>query len=115
MEAGLQMHMFTRDIFDSLDKGIKVNNSVLLNGHFQETVDSSTGLSQSIVDSKRMQILFRGDPKNFPMDSVEALDFLGFSFASDWPLDIIFDSGSLEKYNQIFTFLLRIRRCNYII
>ena len=32
MEAGHHMHQFTKDIFDSLDKGVKVSNSVLLNG-----------------------------------------------------------------------------------
>jgi len=117
MEAGLQMHLFTRDIFDSLDKGIKVNNTVLLNGHFQESVEgiAGKGLFGKNVDSKRMQVFFRGEPKNFSTESIEALDYLGFNFASDWPLDIIFDTQSIEKYNTIFSFLLRIRRCNYII
>ena len=32
MEAGHHMHQFTKEIFDSLDKGNKVNNAVLLNG-----------------------------------------------------------------------------------
>ena len=34
MEAGHHMYSFTKDIFESLDKGIKVNNAVLLNGQF---------------------------------------------------------------------------------
>ena len=52
---------------------------------------------------------------NSTCDSVEALDFLGFSFATDWPLEIIFDNLTIEKYNSIFSFLLRIRRCTYLI
>ena len=74
------------------------------------------GKSKDIgVDRKRMQVFFKGDPKNFSIDSVEALDYIGFNYTSDWPLDIIFDSHSIEKYNTIFSFLLKIRRCNYLI
>jgi Gamma tubulin complex component C-terminal len=115
MEAGLHMELFTREIFDSLDKGLKVNNTILLNGHFQETIEGISGRGLSSVDFKRLQVFFRGDPKNFSAESIEALDFLGFNFASDWPLDIIFDNQSIEKYNTIFSFLLRIRRCNFLI
>lgn len=59
--------------------------------------------------------MLKSDPKNFSTESLEALDFLGFGFATDWPLEIIFDNHSIEKYNTIFSFLLRIRRCTYLI
>jgi hypothetical protein len=59
--------------------------------------------------------VLKSDPKNFTCDSVEALDFLGFSFATDWPLEIIFDNQTIDKYNSVFSFLLRIRRCTYLI
>jgi hypothetical protein len=59
--------------------------------------------------------VLKGDPKNFSTDSIEALDFFGFGFATDWPLEIIFDNLSIDKYNSIFSFLLKIRRCTYLI
>lgn len=34
MEAGLHMHLFTQDIFDDLEKGLKPSNTILINGHF---------------------------------------------------------------------------------
>jgi len=53
MEAGHHMHLFTKDIFESLDKGIKVNNVVLLNGQFQEALEGIAEKSKT-VDSKRL-------------------------------------------------------------
>jgi len=47
------MHLFTKDIFESLDKGIKVNNVVLLNGQFQEALEGIAEKSKT-VDSKRL-------------------------------------------------------------
>jgi hypothetical protein len=60
-------------------------------------------------------VFFKGDPKDFPIDSIEALDFLGFTYEADWPVDILLDQGAMDRYNTIFSFLVRIRRCNYLI
>lgn len=63
------MHLFTIDMFDSIDSGIKVNNLVLLNGHFLESVEglgskSIFGASNGI-DPKRMQVTFKDEPKKY--------------------------------------------------
>lgn len=37
------MHLFTEDMFEKLDKGMKVTNLVLLNGHFLESLEGFMG------------------------------------------------------------------------
>ena len=39
MEAGHHMHEYAVDLFEKLDRGIKVDNLVLLNGHFHECIE----------------------------------------------------------------------------
>ena len=39
MEAGHHMHQFSVDLFEKLDTGVRVDNLVLLNGHFHECIE----------------------------------------------------------------------------
>jgi len=45
---------------------------------------------------------------------LEALDFLQLQYKPPFPLDAIITSSILEKYDQIFLFLLRLSRMQYI-
>jgi len=39
MEAGHHMHAFAVELFDDLDAGIAIDNRVLLNAHFQNSIE----------------------------------------------------------------------------
>ena len=74
MEAGHHMHLFTIDMFDKLDNGIKVNNLILLNGHFLESLEGfcEKGIfgASNGIDPKRMQVVFKNEPSKYLIDSV---------------------------------------------
>jgi hypothetical protein len=75
MEAGHHMHLFTVDMFDKLDRGIKVNNLVLLNGHFLESLEGFAGKgvfgsSSNGIDPNRMQVVFKEEPSKFQTDTI---------------------------------------------
>lgn len=42
--------------------------------------------------------------------SVQSVDVIYLKYAMKWPLTIIFDSKSEEKYNDVFSFLLQVKR-----
>lgn len=46
---------------------------------------------------------------------INALDHVSVTFSTEWPLNIIFDSKTMDQYNQIFRFLLKIQRAIYIL
>lgn len=46
---------------------------------------------------------------------INALDHLGISFNTEWPLNIIFGQKIMDEYNEIFRFLLKIQRVIYVL
>ncbi|KAI8881064.1 hypothetical protein K501DRAFT_253958 [Backusella circina FSU 941] len=47
-------------------------------------------------------------------NAVEALDFLYLSYDPRYPLNVLINPPIIDKYNRIFTFLLRLQRAMYI-
>ena len=116
MEAGHHMHEYAVDLFEKLDRGIKVDNLVLLNGHFHECIEgiAKKTFTQAELHHK-FSVEFADKPHKYPCNTIIALDYLAIDFRSDWPLEILFDKQSLINYNAVFRFLMRIKRVNYII
>ena len=47
---------------------------------------------------------------------MSALDHVSITFQSEWPLEIILDEETiLGKYNAILSFLMKIKRVNYVL
>jgi hypothetical protein len=68
-----------------------------------------------------MQVVF---PKDFKrslqtqgqLQHLSALDHVSITFQSEWPLEIILDEETiLGKYNSILSFLMKIKRVNYVL
>lgn len=116
MEAGHHMHEFSREMFDKLDRGARVDSLVMLNGHFHECIEG-IGLKafEKAQLQQRLQIVFADNPVKYPVDAINSLDYIAINFLSDWPLEIMFDKSALASYNAVFRFLLRIKRVNYLI
>ena len=116
MEAGHHMHEFSRGMFDKLDRGVRVDSLVMLNGHFHECIE---GLGAKAFEKAQvhqgLQIVFADNPVKYPIDGINSLDYIAVNFLSDWPLEIMFDKTALASYNAVFRFLLRIKRVNYLI
>ena len=116
MEAGHNMHEFAVDLFNKLDSGIKVDNLVVLNGHFHECIEGIGKREFTPAElHHKFSVEFADKPEKYNCDSTNGLDYLAIDFRSDWPLEIIFDKQSLVNYNAVLRFLMRIKRVNYTI
>ena len=116
MEAGHHMHQFSVELFDKLDSGSRVDNLVLLNGHFHECIEGIAKRHFTPADLQhKFSVEFAENPQLYHIDATNSLDYLVIDFRADWPLEIIFDKQSLVNYNAVFRFLMRIKRVNYMI
>jgi hypothetical protein len=96
-----------------MDKGRTVDNLYLVNGHFHESLSSLSNKADNFLE--RMRIIFRDEPKKHKITNLRSLEFLIIAFQSEWPLEIILDKESIMQYNAILSFLMKIKRVNYVL
>lgn len=81
MAAGYHMHQFTVELFDKLDQGIRVDNLVLLNGHFHECIENVEKKQFSGQDLQRkFSVEFADNPEKYRLDAVNSLDYIAIDF-----------------------------------
>jgi hypothetical protein len=88
MESGHHMYLFTSAMFENLDRGQRVNNQVILNGHLHESLEginkakrSSSTHGKKPLDPQRVQVRFKDEPAKYPLDALHSLDYVSFNFS----------------------------------
>ncbi|CAH1773165.1 unnamed protein product [Owenia fusiformis] len=109
MEASDTMYDFYIDIFDKLRlhedwKDVSYLNLVLHDALQQHHPEEASRLSLFIDETKGAK-----DIKG----PVNALDSLALLYKVPWPVNVVISSKCQDYYNQIFTFLLQIKRAKY--
>ncbi|GAA0157206.1 non-motor microtubule binding protein [Lithospermum erythrorhizon] len=127
----LLQHILTV-IFNKLDKGESIDDEFELNTILQESIrNSADGRLLSTPDSLVVSIAkgntsgkdekqsssFISSPHRTRGQSfgVNVLDGLTFTYKVSWPLELIANVESLKKYNQVMSFLLKIRRAKFVL
>ncbi|KAK3589216.1 hypothetical protein CHS0354_020077 [Potamilus streckersoni] len=108
MEAGDTMFSFYTQLFDKIRRhepwrDVSTVNMLLqesLSAHFPEEVNR---LSVDVVIQDGMK---DGQPTSIT-------DCLKLHYKVPWPVDVVINSHCLELYNQIFSFLLQVKRVKY--
>ena len=99
-----------------MDKGRQIDNLYLINGHFTECVKSIVNpTDEKAFGMDRMRIIFTDEAKKYAVNKLNALDYVHIHFQSEWPLEIIMDKDTIKKYNQVLSFLMKIKRVNYLL
>ncbi|XP_038052415.1 gamma-tubulin complex component 5-like, partial [Patiria miniata] len=112
-EAGDTMFDFLSDLFDKL-------RSCQHESQWQDTLYLNYQLQTAVstrypADADRLTVSFEpvSVPSAVSMQPIHALDGLTLHYKVPWPLDIIINSETIASYNQVFRFLLQVKRAKY--
>jgi hypothetical protein len=61
-------------------------------------------------------VVTKKENKEMPVrsDGLKALDFIEVRLDCEWPLEILFDENTQKQYNEIFRFLMKVKRAIYL-
>ncbi|KAG5252365.1 gamma-tubulin complex component [Salix suchowensis] len=129
--SGDLLQHFLTVIFGKLDKGETWDDDFELNTILQESIrNSADGTLLSAPDSLVVSITknhgFDSDelpntptlsstPRKSRLHnfSIDGLDSLKFTYKVSWPLELIANTESIKKYNQVMGFLLKVKRAKF--
>ncbi|KAK7091928.1 gamma-tubulin complex component 5-like [Littorina saxatilis] len=107
MSAGDSMFNFYTQVFDKMRHQETWNNPYNLTLTLQEAMQSRH------EHVNRLFISMETLPKSRERSTVGATDSIRLNFAVPWPVDLVINSKSQDLYNQVFRFLLQIKRAKY--
>nr|XP_010940138.2 LOW QUALITY PROTEIN: gamma-tubulin complex component 5-like [Elaeis guineensis] len=129
--SGDLLQQFMIVTFNKLDKGDSWDDDFELNTILQESIrNSADSALLSAPDSLVASITKHGasdDEENASVNvstprkvqnqyfGIDALDMLKFAYKVSWPLDLIANMEALRKYNQVMSFLLKVKRAKFVL
>lgn len=131
--SGDLLQHFLTVIFDKLDKGEAWDDDFELNMILQESIaNSADGMLLSGPDSLVVSFTknhgLSGDEQHnaatlvsTPRKSrgksfgIDGLDSLKFTYKVSWPLELIANAEAIKKYNQVMSFLLKVKRAKFVL
>ncbi|XP_076456838.1 gamma-tubulin complex component 5-like [Babylonia areolata] len=108
MSAGDAMFDFYTQIFDKMRHQEMWRESSSLTLALQEALQSHHAQHVS-----RLSVALEMQPKTRERTAVSATDCMRLHFAVPWPVDVVINSKCQNLYNQVFRFLLQIKRAKY--
>lgn len=129
--SGDLLKEFLLVIYDKMDRGDSWGDDFELNTVLQESIrNSADGTLLSAPDSLVVSIMKNNasDDEESSINSVttprklrnqsfgiDAFDILNFTYKVSWPLDLIANAEALKKYNQVMSFLLKVKRAKFVL
>ncbi|XP_059634056.1 uncharacterized protein LOC132276584 isoform X2 [Cornus florida] len=130
--SGDMLQHFLTVIFNKLDKGESWDDDFELNTVLQESIrNSADGMLLSAPDSLVVSITknhgFGGDEQHNTAIlvsnhksrgqgfGIDGLDSLKFTYKVSWPLELIANTEAIKKYNQVMSFLLKVKRAKFVL
>ncbi|KAK4390603.1 Gamma-tubulin complex component 5 [Sesamum angolense] len=131
--SGDLLQHFLSVIFNKLDKGESLDDDFELNTILQESIRNSAdnvllSTPDSLVVSVAKNLGFNEDEQYSPSISVstprkgrgqssgmDVLDSLTFTYKVSWPLELIANLEAMKKYNQVMSFLLKVKRAKFVL
>ncbi|KAJ4479162.1 Spc98 family-domain-containing protein [Lentinula aciculospora] len=119
MRRGDIISDFTDILFAKMDSKQNWTDFHFLNTAFSEMISASNSVSniEEFIETSLIRLSYRGaslKQKNATR-TIKALDGLSLEYAVPFPLTYIFTPVNLQIYNEIFVFLLRIRRAKSLL
>uniref|UniRef100_A0ACD5XM45 Uncharacterized protein n=1 Tax=Avena sativa TaxID=4498 RepID=A0ACD5XM45_AVESA len=125
--SGDMLQQFLITIFDKLDKGSSWDDDFELNTLLQESIRYSADKMLLTAPDSLVVSLAKHDTRHDEESAatsrkgraqgfgIDALDALNFTYKVSWPLDLIANTESLKKYNQVMGFLLKVKRAKFVL
>ncbi|KAL3617819.1 hypothetical protein CASFOL_038140 [Castilleja foliolosa] len=131
--SGDLLQHFLSVVFNKLDKGESLDDDFELNTILQESIRNSAdnvllNTPDSLVVSITKNVGFTEDEQNSSSVSVstprkgrgqnsgmDILDSLKFTYKVSWPLELIANLEAMKKYNQVMSFLLKVKRAKFVL
>ncbi|KAL6493214.1 hypothetical protein OROGR_032973 [Orobanche gracilis] len=138
--SGDLLHHFLLVIYNKLDKGESLDDDFELNTILQGAIskllesirnsadDVLLSTPDSLVVSVTRNVGFSEDELNGPSifvatpckgrgqsSGMDVLDSLKFTFKGSWPLELIANLEAMKKYNQVMSFLLKVKRAKFVL
>ncbi|XP_041468475.1 gamma-tubulin complex component 5-like isoform X2 [Lytechinus variegatus] len=110
LEAGDVMYDFYSELFDKIRRHESWQDTLNLNYHLQETLSVR-------YPEEAARIIVSVEPERLTgkmaTQPIHALDSLTLHYKVPWPVDIVIHHHALDIYNQVFRFLLQVKRAQY--
>ncbi|XP_059607787.1 uncharacterized protein LOC132255687 [Phlebotomus argentipes] len=103
-------------LIERLERGARP--AELLNFHTLHAIlDTSFGVSVAGGDknSDRLSFIVSTIPEKFDFLSPDALDDLKLTYRVEWPVNLILSPETVQQYDSIFQYLLKVRRMGWIL
>ncbi|XP_011083798.1 uncharacterized protein LOC105166222 isoform X2 [Sesamum indicum] len=130
--SGDLLQHFLSVIFNKLDKEESLDDDFELNTILQESIRNSAdnvllSTPDSLVVSVAKNLGFNEDEQYSPsisvstprkgrgQSSMDVLDSLTFTYKVSWPLELIANLEAMKKYNQVMSFLLKVKRAKFVL
>lgn len=131
--AGDLLQHFLSVIFNKLDKGESLDDDFELNTILQESIrNSADNVLLSTPDALVVSLAKNPDmsegeqhnpsivvstPRKGRARSMgmDVLDSITFTYKVSWPLELICNLEAMKKYNQVMSFLLKVKRAKYVL
>ena len=101
-------------LFSKLESSVKP--SELLNYQSLHMILNSA-LSQSRHDNntEKLSFIVQNIPEKFELHSPAVLNMLTMSYKLDWPLTLILNPETMDQYQAIFNYLLKLKRISWVL
>lgn len=101
-------------LFSRLETGIRP--SELLNYQSLHMI-LDHALSQSRTDEnvEKLSFIVQNIPERFELHSPAVLNMLTMSYKLEWPLNLILNPETMEQYQAIFNYLLKLKRISWVL
>ncbi|XP_066912820.1 gamma-tubulin complex component 6-like isoform X2 [Clytia hemisphaerica] len=115
LEDGEFGHALCSQLFQKIASGMKPQNfcnAIHLNNIIIEALRMSLYASR-IEYSNQLTFALKNIPDIFRPSDVGVLDFLELRYQVPWPCNIIITENSINKYNRVFSSLIRLKRAGW--
>ncbi|XP_075479256.1 uncharacterized protein LOC142520142 isoform X1 [Primulina tabacum] len=131
--SGDLLQHFLSVIFNKLDKGESLDDDFELNTILQESIrNSADNVLLSTPDALVVSLaknpgMNEGEQRNPSIvvstprkgrahsSGMDVLDSIAFTYKVSWPLELICNLEAMKKYNQVMSFLLKVKRAKYVL
>jgi gamma-tubulin complex component 6 len=101
-------------LFSKLESGVRPVE--LLNYQSLHTIlDHALSRSRQDANTDQLSFIVQNIPEKFELHSPAVLNMLTMSYKLEWPLNLILNPETMEQYQAIFNYLLKLKRISWVL
>jgi gamma-tubulin complex component 6 len=101
-------------LFSKLETGVRPVE--LLNYQSLHSIlDHALSRSRHDANTEQLSFIVQNIPEKFELHSPSVLNMLTMSYKLEWPLTLILNPETMEQYQAIFNYLLKLKRISWVL